>query len=222
MRSCNVEISPYNGAHLNPEQYQGKEQVPADPQEITVLLRQWREGDTEAESRLFTALHPQLKKIAQHYLYRERRNHTLQRTELVAEIFPGLRRAQQIDWQDRGHFLAIASRMMRRFLIDYARKRPKIELLPLEGLPESLTAGRSRIEIVVAIDALVDDLEQLQPIAAQVLVHRWYLGLTTEETAESLALNERKVERLLHEAKVWLFERLSKQPCKAAKKTTTG
>jgi RNA polymerase sigma factor (TIGR02999 family) len=222
MSSCNVQISPYNGAHLRPEQYQGRDQVPADPEEITLLLRHWRDGDSEAESRLFTLLYPQLKKIAQRYLYRERRNHTLQRTELVAEIFPGLRRSRGTDWQHRGHFLAIASRMMRHYLIDYARRRPKIELLPIEGLPESFIAGRKRVEIIVAIDALVDELEQLQPEVAQVLVHRWYLGLTTEETAESLCLNERKVERHFHEAKKWLYERLSKQPCKAAQKTTTG
>jgi RNA polymerase sigma factor (TIGR02999 family) len=222
MKSCNPEISPYNGAQFRTACNQGRDCVPADSEEITLLLQQWREGDTQAEARLFEAVYPQLRKIAQRYLSRERRNHTLQRTELVDDIFPGLRRAQKIDWQDRGHFLAIASRMMRRYLIDYARKRPRIELLPLDGLPESFTAGRKRVEIVVAIDALVDELEELQPQVAQVLVHRWYLGLTTDETAESLGLSERKVERLFHEAKKWLFERLNRPSCKAAQKTTSA
>jgi RNA polymerase sigma factor (TIGR02999 family) len=222
MAACNIEISPYNGARSSLGFFQGRNHVPANPDEITLLLRQWRDGDGDAESRLFELLMPQLRKTAQRYLYRERRNHTLQRTELVAEIFPGLRRVRNIDWQNRGHFLAIASRMMRRYLIDYARKKPKIELLPLEGLPESFISGRKRIEIVVAIDALVDELEKLQPEVAQVLVHRWYLGLTTEETAESLGLSARKVERHFHEAKKWLYERLSKEPCKAAQKTTTA
>jgi DNA-directed RNA polymerase specialized sigma24 family protein len=111
--------------------------------------------------------------------------------------------------------------MMRRFLIDYARKRFKPILLPIDGLPEGLFAGRTPLETVLAIDALMDELESLDPQAAQVLVLRWYLGLTTEETVEKLGLSTRKVERKFHIARKWLFERMSKEPCKAARKTTS-
>jgi len=195
--------------------------VPVNPEEITLLLQQWRGGDRDAESRIYEVLMPELRAIAGRSLRRERRNHTLQRTELVNEIFLKLYNSK-IEWQNRGHFLAIVTRMMRRFLIDYARKRFKPVLLSMEGLPEGLFAGRTPLDIVLAIDTLMDELESQKPQAAQVIVLRWYLGLTTEETAEKLGLSVRKVERNYHDARKWLFERLSKDSCKAAQKTTSS
>lgn len=195
--------------------------MPVNPEEITLLLQQWRGGDRDAESRIYEVLMPELRAIAGRSLRRERRNHTLQRTELVNEIFLKLYNSK-IEWQNRGHFLAIVTRMMRRFLIDYARKRFKPVLLSMEGLPEGLFAGRTPLDIVLAIDTLMDELESQKPQAAQVIVLRWYLGLTTEETAEKLGLSVRKVERNYHDARKWLFERLSKDSCKAAQKTTSS
>jgi RNA polymerase sigma-70 factor (ECF subfamily) len=195
--------------------------VPVNPEEITLLLQQWRGGDRNAESRIYELLMPELRAIAGRSLRRERKNHTLQRTELVNEIFLKLSYSG-IDWQSHGHFLAIVTRMMRRFLIDYARKRFKPILLPIDGLPEGLFAGRTSLETVLAVDALMDELESLNPAAAQVLVLRSYLGLTTEETARELRLSTRKVERKYHEARRWLFERMSKKACKAARKTTSN
>ena len=192
-----------------------------DHEEITLLLQKWRGGDREAESRLFLLLMPELRKIADRCLRRERRNHTLQRTELVDEIFFKLHKAREIDWQDRGHFLAIVTRMMRRYLIDYARQRPKAELLSMEGVPEGLTAGRTRLEVAVAVDSLLDDLEKESPRRCSVVVLMSYLGLTPQEAAEKLQLSQRTIEREWHEGKKWLFERLSK-PCNTAQKTTSG
>jgi RNA polymerase sigma factor (TIGR02999 family) len=194
--------------------------VSIDHEEITVLLQQWRGGDRDAESRLFLLLMPELRKIADRCLRRERRNHTLQRTELVDEIFFKLHKAKEIDWQDRGHFFAIVTRMMRRYLIDYARQRPKGELLSMEGLPEGLMAGRTRLDVAVAVDELLDDLETVSPRRCSVVVLMSYLGLTPQEAAEKLQLSQRTVEREWHEGKKWLFERLSK-PCQAAQKTTS-
>jgi RNA polymerase sigma factor (TIGR02999 family) len=195
--------------------------VPVNPEEITLLLQQWRGGDRNAESRIYELVMPELRAIAGRSLRRERKNHTLQRTELVNEIFLKLYNSR-IDWQSHGHFLAIVTRMMRRFLIDYARKRFKPILLPIDGLPEGLFAGRTALETVLAVDALMDELESVDPPAAQVLVLRWYLGLTTEETAKELGLSTRKVERKYHEGRKWLFERVNKKPCKAAQKTTSS
>jgi RNA polymerase sigma factor (TIGR02999 family) len=194
--------------------------VSLDYEEITLLLRQWRDGDGGAESRLFLLLMPELRKIADRCLRNERRNHTLQRTELVDEIFFKLHKAREIDWQDRGHFFAIVTRMMRRYLIDYARRRPKAELLSMEGVPEGAMAGRTRLDAAVAVDALLDDLEKEFPRRCSVVVLMSYLGLTPQEAAEKLQLSQRTVEREWHEGKKWLFERLSK-PCKAAQKTTS-
>jgi RNA polymerase sigma factor (TIGR02999 family) len=191
------------------------------PEDITLLLQQWRGGNREAESSLFRILMPELRTIADRCLRRERRNHTLQRTELVNEIFLRLGKAKAIDWQDRGHFLAIVTRMMRRYLIDYARRKPKAELLSMDGLPEGLTGGRTRLELAVAVDEQLDELEKEFPRRCSVVVLMSYLGLTPQEAAEKLELSQRTVEREWHEGKKWLYERLGKTPCKAAQKMTT-
>ena len=196
--------------------------MPAKPEEITLLLQQWRAGDRDAESKLFRVLMPELRKIAERSLRRERRGHTLQRTELVNEIFLKLEKARAIDWQDRGHFLAIVTRMMRRYLIDYARSRPKPELLSIEGLPEGFMAGHTKLEVAVAIDELLDELEKEFPRRCNVVVLISYLGLTPREAAEKLGFSERTVEREWHEGKKWLFERLSSKPCKTTPKTTSA
>lgn len=194
----------------------------ADSEEITLLLQQWRGGDRDAESKLFRVLMPELRRIADRSLRRERRGHTLQRTELVNEIFLKLEKAKTIDWQDRGHFLAIVARMMRRYLIDYARSRPKPELLSMEGLPEGFMAGQTKLEVALAVDQLLDGLEKEFPRRCNVVVLISYLGLTPGETAEKLGLSERTVEREWHEGRKWLFERLSKKPCQKAPKTTSA
>src|SRR5438552_501703 len=107
-----------------------------EPGEVTILLQQWRAGDQTAESRLFELLMPELRKIAGHCFRRERQGHILQPTALVNEAFFRLAAAKKIDWHDRGHFLALAARIMRRSLIDHARGRPNVSFLPMEGLPE--------------------------------------------------------------------------------------
>ena len=196
--------------------------MPAKSEEITSLLQQWRSGDRDAESKLFRVLMPELRKIADRSLRREGRRHTLQRTELVNEIFLKLEKAKSIDWHDRGHFFAIVTRMMRRYLIDYARSRPKPELLSMEGLPEGLMAGHSKLEVALAVDELLDELEKEFPRRCNVVVLISYLGLTPAEAAVKLDLSERTVEREWHEGKKWLFERLRTKPCKEAPKTTSA
>jgi RNA polymerase sigma factor (TIGR02999 family) len=196
--------------------------VPAKSEEITSLLQQWRSGDRDAESKLFRVLMPELRKIADRSLRREGRRHTLQRTELVNEIFLKLEKAKSIDWHDRGHFFAIVTRMMRRYLIDYARSRPKPELLSMEGLPEGLMAGHSKLEVALAVDELLDELEKEFPRRCNVVVLISYLGLTPGEAAVKLGLSERTVEREWHEGKKWLFERLSRNQCTTAPKTTSA
>lgn len=191
------------------------------PVDITVLLQRWRAGDREAELRLFDLLMPELRKIAERCLRRERRGHTLGRTELVNEAFMKLAKAKNIDWRDRGHFFAIVTIKMRRFLIEYARRRPKAQLLSIEGLPEAVISGRTRLEVVVMVDKLLDELENESPRTCSVVVLISYLGLSPKEAAENLDLSVRTVEREWHEGKKWLHERLSKTPWKEAQSTTS-
>ena len=131
-----------------------------NPQDITVLLRRWHEGDQTAGDEVFRLLMPELKKIAARLRSRERPNYSLQRTELVNEIYSRLLDAnREIDWRNRGHFFAIYTLKLRRFLIDRARRKPTQELLSLENLPEGIMAGRNRLEVRLAVDQLMDEFE---------------------------------------------------------------
>jgi RNA polymerase sigma-70 factor, ECF subfamily len=187
-----------------------------DHGEITLLLQQWRAGDREAESRLFELLTPDLRQIAGRCFRRERSGHTLQPTALVNEAFLGLATAKNIDWHDRGHFMAVAARIMRRHLIDHARARPGVEFLPMEGPPERVLGRHTHMELAVAVDALLDDLGAESQQRRSVVELKFFLGLTDVEAADALNLTLHTLQREWHRARKWLFERLSKEPWKTA------
>jgi RNA polymerase sigma-70 factor, ECF subfamily len=180
-----------------------------DPQDITRLLHQWGAGDHDAGEQLFKLLMPDLRKLAARCLRREHPNHSLQRSELINECFLRLLNAKHIDWRDRGHFFAIVTVKMRRFLIDYARAK-KIKPIPLDDLPEGLLAKRNWLEIAVTVDGLLDELEKESPIKCSGVTCRSYLGLSTRETAETLGLTEASVEHEWHRARRWLYQKLTR------------
>jgi RNA polymerase sigma factor (TIGR02999 family) len=169
----------------------------------------WSEGDRDSGEQLFKLLLPDLRRIAARCLRRERPGHTLQKSDLVNECFLKFQPGQNIDWRNRSHFFALCTRKMRHVLIDYARKRGKHELLPIDNLPEGFLARRNWLETFVTIDTLLDDLEKEAPIKCSVLVFRSYLGMSTKETAEALGLSEPAVEHEFHRARMWLYEKLS-------------
>jgi RNA polymerase sigma factor (TIGR02999 family) len=182
--------------------------------DVTILLHKWTGGDREAGNQLYIILKSDLARIAARCLRRERPNHTVQRSDLVNECFANLLKSKKIDWRDRGHFFAIVTVKMRRYLIDYARKRGDYDPVPLEGLPQDLLARRNRLEKAVMIDKLLDELEEQSPKKCSVVVFRSYLGLSTKETADKLDMTEAAVEHEWHRARRWLFERLSEEKCK--------
>lgn len=182
-----------------------------NPQEITVLLRRWHAGDQTAGDEVFNRLMPDLRRIAARLRSREGRNYSLQRTELVNELYSRLLNANKvIDWRDRGHFFAIYTIKLRRFLIDRARRKPTAELLSIEDLPEGIMAGRTRLDVRLAVDGLLDELEKESPATCSVLTAKLYFGYEVKEIAENLGMAQRTVERQLHNGRKWLFERLSK------------
>jgi len=192
----------------------------SDPGEITQLLQQWRAGDRQAESRLFDLLMPDLRRIARRCFRGERSDHTLQPTALVNEAFFRLAAARNIDWQDRGHFFAIAARVMRRYLIDHARSQPGVELLPFDGLPEGVLGRHTRLELAVAVDSLLDELEDESRQQRAVVELKFFLGLTDEEAAGALGLTLHTLQREWYRARKWLFERLSTESWKAGRNAT--
>jgi RNA polymerase sigma factor (TIGR02999 family) len=181
----------------------------SDCGEVTQLLRRWRTGDAEVEARLFELLTPDLHKIAERCFRREPAGNTLQPTALVNEAFIRLAKSKAIDWQDRGHFLAISARIMRRFLIERARVRPDIICLPMDGLPEEILGTRTPSELVIAIDELLKDLEKISPVQRSVVEVKFFLGLTDQEGAVALDLTLHTFQREWSRARRWLFDRLT-------------
>jgi RNA polymerase sigma factor (TIGR02999 family) len=188
--------------------------------DVTILLREWRTGDRKAESTLFRLLMPDLRKIAGHCFRGERPDHTLQPTALVNEAFLGLSRLKKIEWADRRHFLALAARVMRRYLIDHARSERSVKFLPMEDLPEAALGSRTPLELAVAVGTLLEQLETESPQRCAVVELKYFLGLTDCEAADTLGLKLHTLQREWHRARVWLFKRLSAESCKAATKTS--
>src|SRR6266436_8459775 len=119
--------------------------------DITQLLQKWREGDRQAEGELFELVLPNLRRLAQYLMKGERKGHSLQPTELVDQVYFRLVAAKDRDWQNRGHFFAIAARAMRRYLIDYARARPDADFVPIEGLVGQALHHKSKIELATTV-----------------------------------------------------------------------
>lgn len=194
----------------------------ADSGEITKLLHRWRDGDRDAESKLFELLMPNLRQIAGRCFRGERTGHTLQPTALVNEAFLRLAAAKSIDWHDRGHFLALVARIMRNYIIDHARSRPSVEFLPMEGLAERVLGQHTRLELAVAVDALLEQLEVESPQPCAVVELKFFLGLTDTEAAEALSLTLHTLQREWYRARRWLYERLSEKTWKAVSNATSA
>ncbi len=175
--------------------------------DITHLLRQWREGSREAENQLFTLVFPDLRRLAHYLMQRERRDHSMQATELVGQVYFRMVAAKDRDWQSRKHFFAIAARAMRRYLIDHARGRPRAEFVP-EGFADALWADRGRIELAIAVDRLLDELAETQPEWTTLVEMKFFLGLTDEEAAEAMGVKLRTMQRTWNDARRWLFLRV--------------
>ena len=122
--------------------------------DVTQLLHQWREGNREAENKLFALVFPDLRRLAHYLMKGERKGHSLQPTELVNQIYFRLVAAKDRDWQNRRHFFAIAARAMRRHLIDIARGRPGVEFVAIEGRENFFSAGSAKLDLAITVDRL--------------------------------------------------------------------
>lgn len=180
--------------------------------EVTQLLLAWSEGDKEALDRLMSVVYAELQRLARHYLRRERPGHTLQTTALVNEAYMRLIDARMVQWQNRAHFFAISARLMRQILVDFARERGYqkrgggAHRVPLD---EALVIGGQPDEDLVALDAALRGLAQIDERKSQVVELRFFGGLTVEETAGVLNVSPETVRRDWRLAKSWLRRRLS-------------
>jgi RNA polymerase sigma factor (TIGR02999 family) len=176
--------------------------------DITHLLHQWRAGSREAENQLFTLVLPNLRRLAHYLMQRERKDHSLQATELIGQVYVRMVAAKDRDWRNRKHFFAIAARAMRRYLIDHARGRPSAEFVALEGFESMLPADSAKIDLAITVDRLLDELAETKPEWSMLVEMKFFLGLTDEEAAEAMGVKLRTMQRTWSDARRWLFTRM--------------
>ena len=179
-----------------------------DSFEITRLLRAWQDGDEVAHGRLWELVYTRLSRLAGSYLQQERAGHTLETGALVHEAFLRLANQHQVSWQDRAHFFALSAKMMRRILVDHARRTESskrgggIATVCLHELHD-LEAG-DHPDLVQLDDALLD-LETEDPELANLVVMRYFGGLTRDEIAEVQAVSKTTIARQWRTARAWLY-----------------
>lgn len=174
---------------------------------ITSLLIAWNDGDNTALDRLMPLVEDELRRLAKYHMRRESPTHTLQTTALVNEVYLKLVDQSHAHWHNRVHFFAIAAQIMRRILIDYARRNLRgkrgggVIDLPIE---EAAGLSAERSAELLALDEALDRLEQFDPLKARVVELRHFGGLSVQETAEVLNISEVSVIRHWGLAKSWL------------------
>ncbi len=181
--------------------------------EVTLLLKEWTNGNREALDRLMPLVYDELRLLASSYLRRERSNHTLQGTALVNEAFVRLVNQRDVHWQNRAHFFGIAAQTLRRILVDHARGRNAAKrgsgVLSL-SLDEGMALPGGRDWDVVALDDALNSLAKLDENQAKLVEMRFFGGLTIEETAEALNISPSTVKREWVAAKAWLAREITR------------
>lgn len=185
-----------------------------DPEDFTDLLRAWSRGDQSALDRLTQLIYAELHRLAKHYMRGERVEHTLQTTALINEAWLRLADSSRMQWQNRTHFLAVAARIMRRVLVDFARERnyqkrgggaTKVEL------DKAVVATHNSLDEIMAVHEALAKMEQVHPREAKVIEMSFFGGLEGKEIAETLGVSPPTVSMDLKFAKLWLRRELSSQ-----------
>ncbi len=182
--------------------------------EVTQLLIAWSGGDKAALDKLMPLIHEELRRLAHHYMSRERPDHTLQTTALVNEAYLRLVNRKDVHWQNRAHFFAIAATLMRTILVDHARSHLYAKRgggAPKTELDEAMVASQKRAAEVIALDDVLKELAVFDPQQSQVVELRFFGGLTIEETAEVLDLSPATIKREWSTAKAWLYHELARR-----------
>jgi RNA polymerase sigma factor (TIGR02999 family) len=180
---------------------------------VTALLIDWRGGDEGAVQKLLPLVHAELRRIARRHMAGERPDHVLQATALVNEAYLRLVDVRRVQWQDRAHFFAMAARVMRRVLVDFARSQKNQKrggALHRVTFDQNLQVASETPEDVIAIDEALRSLAAQYERKSQVVELRFFGGLSVEETAEVLKISQETVMRDWKFAKNWLMRELSR------------
>jgi RNA polymerase sigma-70 factor, ECF subfamily len=178
--------------------------------DVSQLLRAWSDGDQGALERLTPIVYKELHRLARHYMKGERPGHMLQTTALVNEAYMRLVDYKRMQWQNRAHFFAVSAQLMRRILVEHARRQNLkrgggVQHVSLE---EAAVVGGDRAADLVALDAAMDVLARLDPRKVQVVEMRFFGGLSVKETAKVLKVSPVTVMRDWSTAKAWLYREL--------------
>jgi len=183
--------------------------------DVTRLLQEWRSGRQDALERLMPLVYDELHLIASRHMSREWRAGALQTTALVSEAYLKLVGQRDVDWQNRAHFFAIAATLMRRILVDNARREQRVKrgagsiAVSLDDAPAVEQAVSVDAVDALALDTALSKLEALDPDQARIVELRFFGGLTVEETAEVVGTSAATVKREWALAKGWLYRELS-------------
>ena len=180
--------------------------------EVTRLLAAYQNGDQGALERLLPLVYQELRKLAGSYLRRERADHTLQPTALVHEAYLRLV-GQEASWQNRAHFMGVAAQMMRRVLVDHARRRQASRRgsggLKL-ALDEALNLSDERATDLIALDEALTALAEFDPQKSRMVELRYFAGLSIEEAAQALGISTATFGRQWRTVKAWLYHEITK------------
>jgi len=187
-------------------------QADASPEAVTRLLQAWSAGNPDAQEALLPLVYTQLRQNAARHLRRDRKGHTLQPTALVHEAYVRLVGQREVDWQSRTHFFSLASRMMRRVLVDHARaraaaKRPDGALRVM--IDDDLVSSDPRGCDLLMLDQALSELARLDQRQASIVELCYFGGLTEDEAAGALSVSRSTVARELRSAKAWLHRRMT-------------
>ena len=179
--------------------------------EITQLLAEWSEGNEVALKQLLPLVYGELHRLANAYMRRERQDHTLQTTALVHEAYLRLVGQQNVQWQTRAHFFAVAARVMRNILVDHARGRGRAkrgEGKPVLPLGDVAVMSDERADELVAVNTALDSLTTIDPRKSRVFELRYFGGMSVDEAAEALKVSPATVTRDWRMARAWLRREL--------------
>ena len=182
------------------------------PHEITRLLEDWSNGNQAALDKLYPLVHDELRRMARRYMSRERKDHTLQTTALINEAYLRLVEQRHVHWQNRAHFFAISAQIMRRILIDHARRYNYAKRgagAQKISLDETAVAARDRATELLSLDEALHRLAEIDPRRSRVVELRFFGGLDNDEIAAVLKISPNTVTRDWNLARAWLYQELS-------------
>ena len=186
---------------------------PVQPAEVTELLRRWSGGDVAARESLVPLVYDELRRLARYYLASQRSDHTLQSTAIVHEAYLRLAGRDNVHWENRSHFFAVAAQLMRRILVDHARKRNAAKrggAAHLTLLVDAAVEPSSQRELdLVALDDALTALAELDERQSRIIELRFFGGLSIEDTSRLLEISPATVKREWSTARAWLYEEIS-------------